>query len=124
MFYSSQAEALRACLRDKLEFSATDVGGGWLIFGAAEADLGIHPTKEGGPPSGTSDISFYCGDIQETVRELRARGVEFRQPVEDHGYGPVTFFRVPATSRCSSTSRSTQHRADVDCAMALIFPPG
>ncbi len=32
MFYSSEAEALRAFLRDKLGFSATDVGGGWLIF--------------------------------------------------------------------------------------------
>ena len=31
MFYSSEPEALRAFLRDKLGFPATDVGGGWLI---------------------------------------------------------------------------------------------
>jgi len=32
MFYSSQADALRAFLRDKLGLSATDIGQGWLIF--------------------------------------------------------------------------------------------
>ena len=32
MFYSSDPEATRAFLRDKLRFPHTDVGGGWLIF--------------------------------------------------------------------------------------------
>src|SRR6187402_549066 len=49
MFYSSQAEALRVFLRDKLGLNGTDVGGGWLIFDAPEADLGVHPL-EGGEP--------------------------------------------------------------------------
>lgn len=95
LFYSTQAEALRAFLKDKIGLSGTDVGGGWLIFDAAEADLGVHPTNGDDPASGTSDISFYCDDIVETVSELRARGVEFTQEVEDHGYGLVTFFKVP-----------------------------
>lgn len=95
MFYSSQAEALRAFLRDKLGLSGTDVGGGWLIFDAPEADLGVHPIGESGPPSGTAEISFYTEDITKTVAELRGRGVEFTQDVEDHGYGLVTYFKVP-----------------------------
>lgn len=95
MFYSSQAEALRVFIRDKLGLAGIDVGGGWLIFDAPEADLGVHPTDGGDPPSGTCDISFYCDDIHRTVAELRERGVEFTQEVEDHGYGFVTFFRVP-----------------------------
>jgi catechol 2,3-dioxygenase-like lactoylglutathione lyase family enzyme len=95
MFYSSHADALRAFLRDKLGLSGTDVGGGWLIFNAPEADLGVHPTEDSQVPSGTADISFYCDDIAQTVTELRARGVEFTQEVEDHGYGFVTFFKVP-----------------------------
>jgi catechol 2,3-dioxygenase-like lactoylglutathione lyase family enzyme len=95
MFYSSQADALRAFLRDKLGLSGTDVGGGWLIFNAPEADLGVHPTEGGEPTSGTADISFYCDDIARTVSEMRARGVEFTQDVEDHGYGLVTYFKVP-----------------------------
>jgi hypothetical protein len=40
-------------------------------------------------------VSFYCDDIASTVAELQAKGVEFTGPVEDHGYGLVTFFRVP-----------------------------
>jgi catechol 2,3-dioxygenase-like lactoylglutathione lyase family enzyme len=95
MFFSSQAEELRSFLRDKLGFSATDVGGGWLIFDLPEADLGVHPADSSGAPSGTHDISFYCDDIETTVRELAARGVELTGPVEDRGYGLVTFFKVP-----------------------------
>ena len=95
MFYSSQAKELREFLRDKLGFKGTDVGDGWLIFNAPEADLGVHPTDGKDAPSGTADISFYCDDITATVRELRSRGVEFTEEVQDHGYGLVTFIKVP-----------------------------
>jgi predicted enzyme related to lactoylglutathione lyase len=95
MFYSSSADELRAFFRDKLGFSATDVGGGWLIFDLPEADLGVHPTQGNDTPSGTADISFYCDDIAQTVEELKGRGVEFTMEVEDHGYGLVTHFKAP-----------------------------
>ena len=95
MFYTSEPEALRAFFRDKLGFPATDVGGGWLIFDLPEADMGCHPLDDGGPPSGTPHLSFYCDDIRGTVAELKQRGVEFTDEVEDHGYGLVTHFRVP-----------------------------
>jgi predicted enzyme related to lactoylglutathione lyase len=96
MFYSSEPAALRAFFRDKLGFPATDVGEGWLIFDVPEADLGCHPEDpQQGAPSGTPSISFYCDDIQRTVAELTARGVEFTEPVADHGYGLVTHFKVP-----------------------------
>jgi catechol 2,3-dioxygenase-like lactoylglutathione lyase family enzyme len=98
MFYSDDAAGLRAFLRDKLGLPAVDVGDGWLIFPLPEADMGVHPTdprEPHGPASGTPDISFYCDDIQATVAELKARGVEFTGEVEDHGYGLVTHFRAP-----------------------------
>ncbi|HRJ27345.1 MAG TPA: VOC family protein [Fimbriimonadaceae bacterium] len=96
MFYSDQAAALRAFMRDVLGFSATDVGDGWLIFDLPEADMGIHPTDHpGSPASGTAEISFYCDDIQSTVDELQGRGVEFVSDIEDHGYGWVTRMKVP-----------------------------
>jgi catechol 2,3-dioxygenase-like lactoylglutathione lyase family enzyme len=99
MFYSTKADELRAFLRDKLGFSrCTDVGGGWLIFDLPEADMGVHPTGPNDPhaaPSGTHAISFYCDDIHATVEQLKAKGVEFIRPIEDHGYGFVTFFKVP-----------------------------
>ena len=96
MFYSSDASGLREFLRDKLDLKATDVGGGWLIFELPEADLGCHPSDEAhGASSGTADISFYCDDIEQTVSELKAKGVEFKGDIEDHGYGFVTNFYVP-----------------------------
>lgn len=95
MFYSSDAQALREFIRDKLGLSGSDVGGGWLIFDPPEADLGVHPTEGAEPPSGTADISFYCDDIAQTMSELKAKGVEFSREVEDHGYGLVTYFKVP-----------------------------
>jgi hypothetical protein len=78
-----------------LGLSGTDVGGGWLIFDPPEADLGVHPTDGKEVASGTADISFYCDDINGTVRDLQSKGVEFTQEVEDHGYGFVTYFKVP-----------------------------
>lgn len=95
LFYSSEAEAMRAFIRDKLKLPYTDTGEGWLIFDLPEGDIGVHPLNENGePPSGTHDISFYC-DIHGTVAELRSRGVRFDEDIADHGYGFVTYFTMP-----------------------------
>ena len=96
MFYTSQPEALRAFIRDKLGFPYTDVGEGWLIFDLPEADMGCHPS-EGmeGHRSGTHYISFYCDDIETTVTELTGRGVEFIDAILDVGYGLATHFLMP-----------------------------
>src|SRR5258705_7003021 len=96
MFYTAKPDELRAFLRDKLELPCTDVGEGWLIFELPEAEMGCHPAdaKDGSPP-GTHNISFYCDDIQRTVKGLKKRGVEFVDDVADHGYGLVTHFKMP-----------------------------
>ena len=90
MFYSTDAAATRAFLRDRLGFPAHDVGDGWLIFDMPEADLGCHPGER---PA--HDVSFYCDDVAATVKEREARGVVFHGPIEDHGYGLVTHFELP-----------------------------
>jgi catechol 2,3-dioxygenase-like lactoylglutathione lyase family enzyme len=98
MFYSSQPEALRAFIRDKLGFTFSDVGDGWLIFNLPEADMGCHPCEdETGEttPSGTPHISFYCDDIRETVKDLKIKGVEFVDDITDAGYGLATHFKMP-----------------------------
>ena len=97
MFYSSEAEALRAFFRDKLGFNATDVGGGWLIFDLPDAELGCHPTEtdDGQVASGTPYISFYCDDIHATKDELESKGVEFTDAVQDYGYGLGVHFKAP-----------------------------
>ncbi len=96
MFYTSEPEALRAFIRDKLGFPHTDIGSGWLLFDLPEADMGCHPA---GPPdgeaSGAHAISFYCDDIEKSVEELKGRGVEFVGEIIDEGYGLVSRFKVP-----------------------------
>ena len=58
--------------------------------------MGCHPAgSDDGKPSGTHDISFYCDDIATTVAELKDRGVEFTDEVQDQGFGLVTHFRMP-----------------------------
>ena len=99
LFYSSDADATRAFMRDKLQLPHVDVGGGWLIFDLPEADVGVHPLDENGqPPANTHDVSFYCDDIEGTVADLRSRGVELDEPA-DHGYGFVTHFAMPGGVR-------------------------
>ena len=56
--------------------------------------------------------SFYCDDIEATVRELKARGVEFTRPVEDQGLAS-TRFKVPAASTYSCISPSTRSSAQL-----------
>ncbi len=94
MFYSSEPDAFRAFLRDKLRFTYTDVGEGWLIFDLPEADMGCHPAGEGAE-AGTHNVSFYCDNVQKTVAQLKARGVRFVDEIANHGYGLVTHFVMP-----------------------------
>lgn len=94
LFYSSDADATRAFLRDAIKLPSTDIGEGWLIFDFPEGDLGIHPLDHGGT-AGDHDISFYCDDIEGTVADLKKRGVTFNHDVQDHGYGLVTHFTMP-----------------------------
>lgn len=95
MFYSDEAQALRAFFRDKLQLPCTDVGHGWLIFDLSEADLGVHPTGGDEPPANTPSVSFYCDDIEATVTELKGRGVTFDGGVKDEGFGLVAMMEAP-----------------------------
>jgi len=98
MFYTSEPEALRAFIRDKLDFPFCDLGDGWLIFDLPEADMGSHPADESGEhgkSAGTHDISFYCDDIEKTAEELGARGVEFEGGITNQGYGLATRLKMP-----------------------------
>ncbi len=95
MYYSDDAAALRAFIRDKLGFPHADVGGGWLIFDLPSADMGVHPTGRGEQPHGSQYLSFYCDDVHASVAHLQARGVEFIGAVRDVGYGLGIDFRMP-----------------------------
>ena len=90
LFYTPEAEALRDFLRDKLSFPYTDTGGGWLIFDMPSADLGVHPGD-----AVMHELSFYCEDIDATVAELRAKGVEFSGDMQDEEWGRFITFQMP-----------------------------
>jgi predicted enzyme related to lactoylglutathione lyase len=93
LIYTPAADAVRAFFRDVLGLSSVDAGQGWLIFALPPAELGIHPAGDGTPPS--HEIYFMCDDVEATVRELTAKGVEFTRPVSDQGWGRVTALRLP-----------------------------
>jgi hypothetical protein len=93
--FTSDADGLRAFLRDVLGFESVDAGAGWLIFALPPAELAAHPSD------GDSSIELYlmCDDVEATVAELQAKGVEFTRPVSDEGWGLVTALRVPGGSQ-------------------------
>ena len=96
MFYSSQVDALRSFLHDKLGLPSVDIGAGSLVFPLPEAELGVHAVDlEKGRLSGTHLFSFYCDDIKATVAELAANGVEFVGGIRRSDWGYATRLRAP-----------------------------
>lgn len=95
IIYAEDADTARAFFRDVLGLANVDAHGGWLIFQLPPGELGIHPTAEEGPTSGHHELYLMCDDIDRTVSQLQAAGVEFTGPVENQGFGKVTTFRVP-----------------------------
>ena len=95
IIYAADSEQARAFFRDILELPNVDAHDGWLIFKLPPGELGIHPTGEPGPTSGTHQLYLMCDDIRATVAELGAKGVEFTTPIEDQGFGLLATLRVP-----------------------------
>ncbi len=91
ILFTPDADAVRAFLRDVLQFPSVDAGGGWLIFALPPAELAAHPTD--GP--GHHALYLMCDDVHATVAELEAKGVELAAPVSDEGWGLVTAIRMP-----------------------------
>jgi len=89
--YSEGAEKAREFFRDVLGWPSVDAGDGWRIFALPPAELAVHPIE------GRSRHELYlmCDDINTTVAELKAKGVEFTEPVSDQGWGLLTAFELP-----------------------------
>ena len=97
LIWTDDADALRAFFRDVLEFPAVDAGGGWLVFGLPPAELAMHPTDELHPADvgGRAQLYLMCDDVERTVRELEAKGVELSRPIADEGFGLTCAIRLP-----------------------------
>jgi predicted enzyme related to lactoylglutathione lyase len=91
IMFSPDPEKVRAFLSDVLGLSSVDAGGGWLIFALPPAELAVHPAD--GPPH--HELYLMCDDIEVTLAELRAKGVEVAREVSDQGWGLLAAIRLP-----------------------------
>ena len=82
IIFSKDADAVRAFVRDVLEFPSVDAGNGWLIFALPPAELALHPAVD----AGHHELYLMCDDIHATVAELEGKGVAF----VDYTEGPLT----------------------------------
>lgn len=100
LIYSTKADADRAFLRDVVQLSSVDVGGGWLIFGLPPAEIAVHP-GEGTEPPNSEDavlgaaIYLMCDNLESTMKSLREKKVRFTRVVEAP-WGTVTTFALPS----------------------------
>lgn len=95
IIFAEDAEAAREFVRDTLGLASVDAGDGWLIFALPPTELAFHPGGGWGLGPGQHLLFLMCHDIQRTVADLEAKGVEFVAPVTDEGWGQVTRFKVP-----------------------------
>lgn len=96
LLYTSEPEALRAVLRDVFGWSHVDAGGGWLIFSLPPAEIAVHPGEGPNFEAGMRhELSLMCDDLDATVAELRARGVEVRGEPQSQGWGTVVTLALP-----------------------------
>ncbi|HEY7530512.1 MAG TPA: VOC family protein [Gemmatimonadota bacterium] len=96
LLFSTDAEALRATLRDAFGWRHVDAGEGWLIFALPPAELGVHPAEGPTRESGTRhQLSLMCDDIGRTVREVREKGIEVKGEPVDMGFGITVTLGLP-----------------------------
>jgi catechol 2,3-dioxygenase-like lactoylglutathione lyase family enzyme len=97
ILYSRDAEADREFLRGALGFASVDAVDGWLIFALPPVEVAVHPTE------GEPKHEFYltCDDIEGTLADLSARGVELARAVSDEGWGRLAAVKMPSGGELS-----------------------
>jgi hypothetical protein len=96
LLYTPKPDALRATLRDVFHWKHVDAGDGWLIFALPPAELGVHPADGPTWESGVRhQFTLMCDDIEATIRELRAKGIEVKGEPSDEGWGITVMLVLP-----------------------------
>lgn len=90
MLYTSEPEELRRVLGEVLGWRHVDAGDGWLIFALPPAEMGVHPAD-----APAHRISLMCDDLDATIAELRAKGVEIAGTPNDEGFGITVTVVLP-----------------------------
>jgi catechol 2,3-dioxygenase-like lactoylglutathione lyase family enzyme len=94
ILFSNDPDADRTFFADVLDFPHVDAGGGWLIFALPPAEAALHPAEG----AASHELYFMCDDIDATIEELRAKGVEFTAGISEERWGRLTRFRLPGGS--------------------------
>ena len=95
IIYAADAEAARAFLRDVLELPHVDAHDGWLIFKQPPSELAVHPAGAAADLHGKHELYLMCDDLEQTMTELTAKGVEFSSGVTQAGFGLLTTIAIP-----------------------------
>jgi catechol 2,3-dioxygenase-like lactoylglutathione lyase family enzyme len=91
IIFSREADAVRAFLRDVLEFPSVDAGEGWPIFALPPAELAAHPTDD----AGHHELYLMCDDIEAAITDLERKGVEISRSISEERWGRLVAIRMP-----------------------------
>jgi catechol 2,3-dioxygenase-like lactoylglutathione lyase family enzyme len=100
LFYSKDAEADRAFLRDTIGLRAIDIGHGWMIFALPPAEAAVHPAEpeDGGSRDHamlTAHVYLMCDDVEAAVADLAKKGVRCK-PIDRQRWGIHTAIPLPS----------------------------
>jgi hypothetical protein len=96
LLYTSEPEQLRAMLRDVFGFKHLDIGHGWLIFALPPSEIAVHPADGPTFDSGVRhQFSLMCDRLDETVRDLTAKGVEILGEPKEERWGIFVTLNLP-----------------------------
>jgi hypothetical protein len=96
LLYTSEPDAVRKIFRDVFGFAHVDAGQGWQIFALPPAELGIHPGEGPTFDAGVRhQLSLMCDDLDATVVDLRAKGLDIPGEPHDEGWGITTTIVLP-----------------------------
>ena len=70
LLYSPEADALRAVLRDVLEWNYVEDTPGWLIFALPPSEIGVHPSDG----ATKHEVCLMCDDLAATMADFARRG--------------------------------------------------
>lgn len=90
IIYSDKADAVRALFRDVLGYRSVDAGRGWLIFALPPAEVAIHPTDG----DGKHELYLMCDDLDQTLADLREKGVATIGPIHEERWGRSTSIQI------------------------------
>ena len=90
LLHSPEADRLREALHEAFAWPHVDAHPGWPIFALPPAELAVHPSEE---PH--HELSLMCDDLDTTLAELQAKGVEVLGEPEQRRFGRAVTLVLP-----------------------------